>query len=182
MKKIISLILILATVFAISSCNKTSDVPNGMQLVDNDKKTYKLYVPETWTVDIRDGVSTAYANDKSNISLMTMQWSSSNYNSFEAYCENYYKDLKATFQNVSEIEKYTENQTFGGLPACKYVYTIGPETEEGASAPDVQRYKFMQVFSYDNQGQVYIFTYTAIESKYEDHIKSVNQMIDTFIP
>lgn len=182
MKKIISLFLVIITVFALVSCGDTSDVPDGMQLVDNDKKTYTLYVPEAWVVDVTDGISTAYANDKSNISLMTMQWSSSQYKSLEAYCEQYYKNLADTMQNVSDIEKYTENQTFGAnsLPALKYVYTIGPDTEEGENSSAVMKYKFMQVFSYDSSGQVYIFTYTALESNYDSHIKSVQQIIDTF--
>ena len=184
MKKFLSILLVLATLLLLVSCGDDSEVPDGMQLVDNDKKTYKLYVPEAWVVDVADGVSTAYANDKSNISLMTMQWSSSKYASMEEYCDQYYKNLKATMQNVSEIEKYTDNQTFGkdALPALKFIYTIGPDTDEGAAEDTtVAKYKLMQVFSFDSSGQVYIFTYTALEQNYESHIKSVQQIIDTFI-
>lgn len=183
MKKILSIFLVLATLLLLVSCGDESEVPDGMKLVENDKKTYKLYVPQEWVVDITDGVSTAYANDKSNISLMTMQWSSSKYSSVEEYCDQYYKNLKATMQNVSDIEKYIDNQKFGkdSLPALKFIYTIGPDTVDGASVDGAPaKYKFMQIFSFDSSGQVYIFTYTALEENYEDHVKSVQQIIDTF--
>ncbi len=183
MKRIIALFLVLTTIFALVSCGEKSDVPDGMMLLENDKVTYKLYIPNAWTVDIADGVSAAYASDKSNISLMTMQWTSVTYKSFEDYCKNYYKDIKATFQNVSEIEEYKDNQYFGSLPALKYVYTIGPDAAEGEeNAETAAKYKFMQIFSYDQSGQVYIFTYTALEANYDTHIKSVNQIVENFKP
>lgn len=180
MKKIIAIFLVLATIFAFSSCGEPSEVPDGMMLLENDKVTYTLYVPETWTVDIADGVSAAYANDKSNISLMTMQWSAASYDSLEEYCQNYYKNIKATLQNVSEIEEYKDNQYFGALPALKYVYTIGADAKEGEEAEP--KYKFMQIFSYDTSGQVYIFTYTALEANYDSHTKAVNQIVENFKP
>jgi hypothetical protein len=184
MKKIISLLLITATIFALASCGGDKTVPDGMQLVNNDKQTYTLFVPETWTVDVTDGISSAYANDRSNISLMTMQWSSSQYSSLEEYCAQYYKDIAATFKNVSAIEEYKENQYFGTLPALKFVYTIGPDAVEGqqASSASNMKYKFMQIFTFGEDGQVYIFTYTALEKNYESHLKSVNIIIETFIP
>lgn len=180
MKKIIALFLVLTTIFAFGACGESSDVPDGMMLLENDKVTYTLYVPETWTVDIADGVSAAYASDKSNISLMTMQWSSASYTSLEEYCTNYYEDIKTTFQNVSEIEAYKDNQYFGELPALKYVYTIGADAKEGEEAEP--KYKFMQIFSYDTSGQVYIFTYTALEENYDSHTKAVNQIVENFKP
>ncbi len=180
MKKFIALFLIFATIFAISSCGEPSEVPDGMMLLENDKVTYTLYIPNAWTVDVADGVSAAYASDKSNISLMTMQWSSASYDSLEEYCNNYYKNIKATLQNVSEVEAYKDNQYFGSLPALKYVYTIGPDAEEGKETEP--KYKFMQIFSYDTTGQVYIFTYTALEANYDTHTTAVSKIVENFKP
>jgi hypothetical protein len=180
MKKLLAIFLVFITVFSLASCGENSSIPDGMILLENDKVTYTLCIPETWTVDIADGVSTAYASDKSNISLMTMQWSSASYNSLEEYCANYYKTVKATMQNVSEIEEYKENQYFGALPALKYVYTIGADAKEGEEA--LPKYKFMQIFSYDTSGQVYIFTYTALEENYDSHTKAVAQIVENFKP
>ena len=118
MKKIISMVLVLAVLaLAFCACGKeNTGVPDGMKLVENDKNTYKLFVPENWVVNIADGISGAYvANDNSNISLMIMT-ASKNYQSLESFCQKYYKDMEATFKNVSEREEYTENQKFGQLP------------------------------------------------------------------
>ncbi|MBQ9745501.1 MAG: hypothetical protein IJW21_01595 [Clostridia bacterium] len=185
MKKIISLFLILATfLLVLSACGEETGVPEGMKLVENDKNTYKLFVPEEWTVNISDGISSAYANDKSNISLMIMN-ASSEYQSLESFCQKYYKDMENTFQNVSAREEYTENQSFGALPALKYVYTIGPDAPaEGEEAPEntAAQYKFMQVFALEQgTSQVYIFTYTALADKYSEHLDEVNKIIAEFI-
>ena len=181
MKKIISLVLILATLtFLFSACGETdTGVPDGMMLVENDKNTYKLFVPTDWTVNLSDGVSGAYANDKSNVSLMIMT-ASQNYQSLESFCQKYYKDMEATFQNVSAREEYTENQKFGQLPALKYVFTIGTEASE-TDANAVQ-YKYMQIFALDQStSQVYIFTYTALAENFAEHLEDVNRIAAEFI-
>jgi len=183
MKKIISLLLALAVfVLLLPSCGETdTGVPEGMKLIENDKNTYKLFVPENWVVNISDGVSGAYANDKSNISLMIMT-ASSQYQSLESFCQKYYKDMEATFQNVSEREEYTENQKFGQLPALKYVFTIGAEASEDEAAENAVQYKYMQIFALDQgTNQVYIFTYTATADNYAAHLDDVNRIAAEFI-
>ena len=117
MKKIISMMLVLAVLMlAFCACGEeNTGVPDGMKLVENDKNTYKLFVPENWVVNVSDGVSGAYvANDNSNVSLMIMMYSKE-YQGLESFCQKYYKDMEATFKNVSEREEHTENQKFGQL-------------------------------------------------------------------
>ena len=148
-------------------------------LVENDKNTYKLFVPTDWTVNLSDGVSGAYANDKSNVSLMIMT-ASQNYQSLESFCQKYYKDMEATFKNVSEREEYTENQKFGQLPALKYVFTIGAEASD--TEPNAIQYKYMQIFALDqSSNQVYIFTYTALAENFSTHLDDVNSIAAEFI-
>lgn len=182
MKKIISLLLVLAALtLAFSACGETdTGVPDGMKLVENDKNTYKLFVPENWVVNITDGVSGAYVTkDNSNVSLMIMT-ASQNYQSLESFCQKYYKDMEATFKNVSEREEYTENQKFGELPALKYVFTIGTEASE--EEPNALQYKYMQIFALDqSSNQVYIFTYTALADNYAAHLDDVNRIVAEFI-
>ena len=182
MKKFISLLLIFATLaLAFSACGETdTGVPDGMMLVENDKVTYKLFVPENWVVNITDGVSGAYvAQDNSNISLMIMT-ASQNYQSLESFCQKYYKDMEATFKNVSEREEYTENQKFGDLPALKYVFTIG--TEASDEDQNAVQYKYMQIFALDqSSSQVYIFTYTALAENYSTHLDDVNLIVSEFV-
>jgi hypothetical protein len=182
MKKIISLLLVLsALMLAFSACGETdTGVPDGMMLVENDKQTYKLFVPENWVVNLTDGVSGAYvSSDNSNISLMIMT-ASHNYQSLESFCQKYYKDMEATFKNVSAREEYTENQKFGQLAALKYVFTIGAEASE--TEPNAVQYKYMQIFALDEKtAQVYIFTYTALADNYSKHLDDVNRIVAEFI-
>ena len=182
MKKIISLLLVLSVLmFAFSACGEDdTGIPAGMKLVENDKVTYKLFVPENWVVNITDGVSGAYvAKDNSNISLMIMT-TSQNYQSLENFCQKYYKDMEATFKNVSEREEYTENQKFGQLPALKYVFTIGAEASD--TEPNAIQYKYMQIFALDqSSNQVYIFTYTALAENFSTHLDDVNSIAAEFI-
>lgn len=184
MKKIISLFLVLATfILILSACGeKNTGVPDGMKLVENNKVTYKLFVPENWIVNIADGVSGAYVpSDNSNVTLMIMMYSKE-YQGLESFCQKYYKDMEATFKNVSSREEHTENQKFGQLPALKYVFTIGAEAAEGESADNAVQYKFMQIFALDQStSQVYIFTYTAVAEKYSEHLDDVNKIAAEFI-
>jgi hypothetical protein len=164
------------------SCGETNTgVPDGMKLVENDKVTYKLFVPQDWTVNLADGVSGAYANDNSNVSLMIMN-ASKDYQSLEEFCQKYYKDMEATFKNVSSREEYTENQKFGALPALKYVFTIGTEAAEGENKDNAVQFKFMQIFALDQStSQVYIFTYTAVADNFSEHLDEVNKIAAEFI-
>ncbi|MGN1095678.1 MAG: hypothetical protein ACI4QR_04750 [Eubacteriales bacterium] len=172
MKKTASLFLVfimIASLF-VSCGNKNPDVPYGMKLVENEYTTYKLYIPKEWTPDVTTGFTSAYANDKSNISLLLMNWDSSKYLSIEEYCTHYYESLSSTFKEVSERELSSENQKFGDMNALKYVYTM---VSDGVS------YKVMQTFSY-NAGCIYIFTYTATEENYEKHLDEVNSIVENF--
>ena len=100
---------------------------------------------------------------------------SGDYQSLESFCQKYYKDMEATFKNVSAREEYTENQKLGQLPALKYVFTIGAEASE--TEPNAVQYKYMQIFALDQRtNQVYIFTYTAVADKYAEHLDDVNRI------
>lgn len=72
MKKTISLtIALVLCVLALASCSRADNyVPAGYKKASNERADYKLYVPESWTVDMSTGVTTAYATDKSNISFI----------------------------------------------------------------------------------------------------------------
>lgn len=171
MKKIFSLlIVIILAATSLASCkNKETDIPKGMKLAENEYTKYSFFVPEDWTVDIANGFTSAYANDKSNVSLAVFTWSSQ-YKSIQEYCDSYFKNIDSTFKEVSEREFYSENQYFGDMPALKYVYTMSSNGEI---------YKIMQLFSYD-AGSIYIFTYTATEKNYENHISEVNSVTENF--
>ena len=184
--KIISLLLIISSIFMVSSCNK-SDVPDGMIEIGTEFTSYHLYVPESWTDDSKGGFSSAKTEDGSNISLQTMSLSgvfennggyifyvgNETFSSIDEYFKNVYsKSLSSTFTNYNLKEEYTQNQTFGKSDKCsKYVYEI---------SVDEKTYVFQQIFTI-NGSNLYIFTYTAEESKYETHLDDVVSITKNFL-
>ena len=187
----------------LTSCGEESEIPDGMQLVDNEFVNYTFYVPDDWTPDTTiDGFLSAKANDNTNVSVQTMTWSNQ-YGSLDAYFrEDYFKKLESTFKDITLLEEECsiENQTVGVQknPAAKYVYTVGS---------DDATYKIVQYFSY-NAGYLYIITYTGkisdkvkvkekveeegeekvkekVEEKtveyFEDHLEELSSIIDNFV-
>ena len=73
MKKVLSLILIIAAAVSLFSCADNSDVPDGMQLVrGGEKYGYYMYAPEEWSVSNHADISAAYASavDPTNVSYV----------------------------------------------------------------------------------------------------------------
>ena len=196
LKKAVSFILATAmSAMLLTSCGEESDVPEGMQLVENEFVNYEFYVPTDWTPDTSiDGFLSAKANDNTNVSVQTMTWSNQ-YGSLDAYFrEDYFKKLESTFKDITLLEEECsiENQTVGVQKnsAVKYVYTVGS---------DDATYKIVQYFSY-NAGYLYIITYTGkisdkvkvkeegkekVEEKaveyFEDHLEELSSIIDNFV-
>ena len=173
----------------LASCGEESEIPDGMQLVDNEFVNYTFYVPDDWTPDTTiDGFLSAKANDNTNVSVQTMTWSNQ-YGSRELdkdFREDYFKKLESTFKDITLLEEECsiENQTVGVQKnsAVKYVYTVGS---------DDATYKIVQYFSY-NAGYLYIITYTGkISDKvngeekaveyFEDHLEELSSIIDNFV-
>ena len=181
----------------LTSCGEESEIPDGMQLVDNEFVNYTFYVPDDWTPDTTiDGFLSAKANDNTNVSVQTMTWSNQ-YGSRELdkyFREDYFKKLESTFKDITLLEEECsiENQTVGVQKnsAVKYVYTVGS---------DDATYKIVQYFSY-NAGYLYIITYTGkisdkvkvkeegkekVEEKaveyFEDHLEELSSIIDNFV-
>lgn len=70
MKKIITIMLLLAVCAGIIGCTKGEPTPNGYKKISLEAADYVLYVPDEWTADVETGVTAAYASDRSNISFM----------------------------------------------------------------------------------------------------------------
>ena len=87
---------------------------------------------------------------------------------------NYYAKIQSTFKNtvLLEDECSTEGQYFGvqQVGCVKYVYTV---------ESDGVTYKLMQYFMI-NAGYLYIFTYTAEESVFSEHLEEVSSMVQNF--
>ncbi len=189
LKKIISMILAVAMcALLFTSCSQESEVPDGMQLIENEFVSYRFYVPDDWIADTsKDGFLSAKANDNSNVSVQTMTYSGTYTSLSEYFRTDYFKKLESTFKTVTLLEEECseENQTVGTVknPAVKYVYLV---ESDGA------RYKIMQYFTY-NAGYLYAITYTGkvmdtgrngeiVEVTYfSDHLEEVSSIIENFV-
>lgn len=176
MKKILSLILVFSLLLLLVSCGKEPDgIPDGMKPIENENVSYTMFIPEDWIEDLSIGITSAKTSDNSNVSMQMMTPSGS-YASADAYFRtDYFPKLESTFKSVVLLEEECSitNQTFGadGLGAVKYVYTV---ESDGAT------YKIMQYFMV-NAGYLYIFTYTAQESLFAEHLEDVSMIVKNFV-
>ncbi len=188
MKKTIALLLaLLMSAFLFTACGEETDIPDGMQLVENDFVDYKLFVPTDWIPNTSiDGFLSAKANDNSNISVQVMTWGVVYQALDEYFRTDYFKKVESTFKTVVllEDECSAENQIVGTAenPANKYVYTV---ESDGAV------YKIMQYFTYKD-GYLYILTYTGKISDtvngevkevdyFADHLEEVSSIVENFV-
>lgn len=182
LKKITAAAIALSVVLlTLCSCGENeTGMPDGMILVQSDFVSCKLYVPDDWIPQAYAGTDTgtsmigAKANDNSNVSLVPMTPSGSYESADDYFRTNYYAKIQSTFKNTVLIEDEcsTENQYFGvqKVGCVKYVYTV---ESDGVS------YKIMQYFMM-NAGYLYIFTYTAAEDNFSEHLEEVSSMVQNF--
>ena len=160
-----------------TGCSSGSDSwhPAGMKLASSEDADYKMWVPESWTVDMSTGITSAYAGsgDYSNVSVTAQNLSGEqNYLTPSEYWEIYKTDLEATFPDIA----YDED-TEGGISllldenaAMKYSYTA---TVTGTE------FHFISVVCI-RSGTVYLITYTAQPAIYENHLEEVQNILDNF--
>ncbi len=78
-----------------------------MKLASSEDADYKMWVPESWTVDMSTGITSAYAGsgDYSNVSVTAQNLSGEqNYLTPSEYWEIYKTDLEATFPDIAYDE------------------------------------------------------------------------------
>lgn len=189
MKKTVAIILVLITIFTLSSCaRKKGDAPQGMKTVSGDNSEFYLYIPDSWvnttpTYTDKEISSIAVSarvsdSDPSNISFVGFVDGNGEYASIDKYWEHS-KSVSKYFDEVIDEEsgeKKTsfalatdgEAMTVGGLAAKKYEYS----GVFGGS-----NFKFMQVIIKD--GNVfYTFTYTSTPDLYSRNLDHVEAILD----
>lgn len=178
MKRITSILLLLATVFtilALGGCKKKDGVPDGMQLVmGGEDDAFSFYAPEEWTVANLGDIACVYAS-KIDTSSMTFAETSKP----SGTVKDYFESEKSKFPYQITVTVDGEECLFGNADtnALKYVYTY--------TYKDVS-YTCMQIFV-QNAGRFYIFTYTANNTDrdpdhtyYEYYLDKVNESIAAF--
>lgn len=171
-KRLLALLLILATLFALSSCSQDS-APTGMKTAsDAEKVGYKLYVPEEWTVSNLEGITAAYVStlDSSSISLVEAEMPTGT-------IQEYFEAGLADFPTAPSYE-YKGEALFGNAKAADaHKYTF--EYEYAG-----HKFGFMQIFV-KFESRFFIFTYSALLEKkndektyYDYHLEDVQDVID----
>jgi len=173
MKRIIALCLVSILLLLVFASCKDGDAqtPFGMKLAsDPEISSYYLYVPESWTTDIRTATTTAYysENDPTSICASFAPLASTEQKDPDAYFESYKEEFSAVFGELKDLE--TDNPTLDGKPAKQYIYTA---TLAGTE------YKFWQVICIRN-GRVYTITYTSIVENFEKHTADMQSCLDNF--
>ena len=208
MKKItaILLVLVLCLSFVLSGCSKGKDiitddgvaVPGGMQLISPSTVDYYLFVSEDWMADISTGVVTAYRSetDPTNICMMSFGLKDMTM-TYSEYWDSYEDQFKAIYTNFEMVD--ASETILGENTAGKYVYTAtffggtadttaaettgeaaeADSTDEAKKTSDGVDYKFMTLVVVKN-GSVYILTYTALASSYDNNISDFTEVIKNF--
>ena len=181
-KRTLALLLSCLSCVLLCACGETvdADAPDGMKKVDAPSTNYTIYVPQSWTVDMSTGVISAYASmtDRANISFTGFALED-RATTLDSFWSGYAEEFASTFgdsmvyfdENGKETsEPVAAKTTLGGLEANKYVYRARVTGEV---------YKFMQVACIA-AGNVYLITYTAVDSNYDAHLSEVNDILNNF--
>lgn len=181
MKKILCLLLALASLLVFTACSD-GDVPDGYKLASNSEACkYSLYVPESWIFgENKTGVTmaTVAKGDECSVSLSLVSDVEAG-ESFEAFWAAQENEYKTLFHEGFSVEEKGALVKVGGENGFRCVFTA---TFGG------KQYKFMQVFVPRVAfftSELYAFTYTAstdkVEGKdathYDEHLETVNEIL-----
>jgi len=170
MKRFLLLLAAILVSTSVSCGNDGSNAPTGFMEISDEGLTYHLYVPDEWTKDVSTGMTSAYYNgrDPSNVSMTAFALTDASVTTPEEYWQSQEADLKAIFPNLTYVDESA--CTLDGVAGRQYIYTA---TLSGSE------YKFMQLVTLKDN-TVYLFTYTALTDKYDEHIEDVLSMLDYF--
>lgn len=160
--------LLAASIF--TSCGKEATELMGFKEISADGHSYDLFVPDEWIVNTSTGITSAYAapDDRSNISVTSFV-ASKDFSSIDALWESTEPSLKALYPDLEYVCNGVET-TLDGAPAKEYIFT-GTVNEV--------KYTVRQIVAL-YKGDFYMFTYTAIPDKYEEHTEDIAAILDYF--
>ena len=170
MKKILCLLLVLLMTFSFVACADDDGTPEGMQNVSTENALFNLYVPASWIPTTAGGVSGARysSSDASNVTVTTYlpesEMSAADY--WTNICLPNYRD-GGVLQNFTVVEASCKDTTLGGKDAKQYVFTY---TLDGVA------YEVMQVIVAGGDMMMYTLTYTAVSTKYAEHLEDVERI------
>ena len=165
--------LIVVTLCSMISCGKSDEVPDGLQIVDeNVQGGYVFYGPEGWTVSNRTGISACYVSPINNTSITFTEAEMP-----KVALSEYFRASFANAPYEINLLKEGEACNFGNAKeAYKFVYTFTVDNYELAC---------MQILV-KNDGRFFIFTYSSYgkvddeSSDYRTYLEAVLLAIDNF--
>ena len=170
MKKILCLLLVLLFTLSLVACSDGDGTPEGMQNVSTENALFNLYVPASWIPTTAGGVSGAHysSSDASNVTVTTYlpegEMSAADY--WTNVCLPSYRD-GGVLQNFAIVEASCKDTTLGGKDAKQYVFTY---------TLDGETYEVMQIIAAGGDMMLYTMTYSALSTKYAEHLEDVERI------
>lgn len=175
MKRIISMLLILASIVCLAACAKDDGIPEGMQLLRGGEDLgYYMYIPEEWVPASMGEVSAAYVSSVDNSSVTYVECPMP-----EVTVEEYFTESLKEFPTQPTLVEECKTVTFGNADDAR-MYVFDYEYKE-------HKFRTMQIFSkYD--GRFGIFTFTSFRenmssdkvTQYEYFAEKRQAIIDNF--
>ena len=151
------------------------NTPAGMKIASNDIVEYRLYVPSVWVCDANSGVSEAYypESEKTNVTLTSYSPTTEEKGmALSKYVEKCVEEYRGTISGFPEVIAITNDLTVADKEAVGLEFT---------AEYDGVVYKLRQVIFHASEFDLYYtFTYTALETKYDEHMADFEAMISSF--
>ena len=188
MKKLIALILVLATLLLVSCGSTAGEAPDGYKLASNDAICdYALYVPEVWVSESNTSnytIATVSSVDKSTVSVAKLE------NVYADTLDAYWTSCKGEYTFLTDFTVLSQSTNEAGEPVEWEKVTVG----SGENAVTGFRYvftgkyngttyKYQQIFLVRNgmlASSLYCITYTAVAEKYDTHLEALTAVLGYF--
>ena len=189
MKKIASLLLVLATLLFAVSCSKAAgDAPQGYKLASNDALCdYALYVPEVYVTESNQSnftIATLSNADKCTISVAKLE------NVYAATVAEYGEECKSDYAFLSDFAVVSQGTDKDGNPVEweKASVGTGEKVKEGYRYVFTGRfngtsYKYQQIFLVHGNAfssALYCITFTSTAEHYDMHLEALNSILGYF--
>ncbi len=147
------------------------EAPEGMKIASNyDIVDYLLYVPESWIVDVRNGLTMAHVSETDMSSIQVAQWNlTASTKDYDKWWDEYKKQMNLV-ASVEYANPQLVDTKINGVDSKKAEYII---------TTDTQSYKCM-VTATIARGSVYVIVYTSTVDMYNTHLTDVNKIIENF--
>ena len=167
-------LIILMLVPALASCG--NKIPDGYKLVACEGDKFRLYVPKSWQENTESGITSAYyaVDDNAFVSVVIAEDASGmTLSEYFELCKSNYAASLVDYKLISESDK----ATLGGRAAYQIIFSAKYKVTDSDVKDTVDKlasvtYKYLQLMA-EYDGDVYVFTFSCPESKFDTHYDTV---------